>query len=42
MAEVYATLIIRGFRTYAQVPSTLKLRVAGVLTELGMEELIIE
>lgn len=39
MAVVYATLIIRGFRTFAQVPSTLKERVKQVLIDLEMEHL---
>ena len=39
MAVVYATLIIRGARTFAQVPSTLKEQVKQVLIDLEMEHL---
>lgn len=42
MAIVYATLIIRGFRNFAQVPVTLKEQVRQVLIELEMEELAVE
>lgn len=36
MAVVYATLIIRGARTFDQVPSTLKDQVKQVLVDLEM------
>ena len=39
MAVIYATLIIRGFRTFEQVPETLKDRVRQVLIELDMGHL---
>ena len=39
MAVVYATLIIRGFRTFEQVPMTLKDAVRQVLIELEMGHL---
>lgn len=42
MDVIYATLIIRGFRTFAQVPLTLKDRVRQVLVELDMEYLATE
>lgn len=42
MAIVYATLIIRGFKTFKDVPITLKEQVRQVLIELEAEELIIE
>lgn len=42
MAVIYATLIVRGARTYAEVPQTLKKQVKQVLIDLEMEELVIE
>ena len=42
MAVIYATLIIRGARTFNSVPSTLKEKVRQVLIDLEMEELIVE
>lgn len=39
MAIIYATLIINGVKTYAQVPPTLKEQVKQVLTDLEMPEL---
>ena len=39
MAVVYATLIIRGARTYEQVPPTLKEQVKQVLIDLEMRHL---
>lgn len=39
MDVIYATLIIRGFRTFAQVPMTLQGRVRDVLVELDMAHL---
>lgn len=36
MAVIYATLIIRGARTFAQVPATLKDPVRLVLIDLEM------
>ena len=39
MDVIYATLIIRGFRTFAQVPMTLQGRVRDVLVELDMGHL---
>lgn len=39
MAVVYATLIIRGARTYAQVPPTLKEQVKQILIDLEMGHL---
>ena len=39
MAVVYATLIIRGARTFAQVPSTLQEQVRQVLIDLEMGHL---
>ncbi len=42
MAELYVSLIIKGLRTYAQVPKFLKPKVKAILIELDLEELIIE
>ena len=42
MDVIYATLIVRGYRTFAQVPLTLKKRVRQVLIELNMEDLATE
>ena len=39
MAVVYATLIIRGARTFEQVPPTLKDQVKQVLVDLEMGHL---
>lgn len=39
MAEVYATLIIKGLKTYEQVPAILKPRVKAVLEALELPEL---
>ena len=40
MAVVYATLIIHGRKTFAQVPDTLKQQVADYLLSLDMPELV--
>lgn len=42
MAIVYATLIIKGKKTFAQVPNTLKEQVRQILIELECEDLILE
>lgn len=39
MAEVYATLIIKGVKTYAEVPAVIKPKVKAVLEALDMGEL---
>jgi len=39
MDVIYATLIIRGYKTFADVPETLKERVRQVLIELDMGHL---
>jgi len=39
MAEVYATLIIKGVRTFEQVPSILKPKVQKVLVDIDLGEL---
>lgn len=42
MAEVYATLIIKGVKTFAQVPRVLKAKVKEVLDALDLSELAAE
>lgn len=42
MAAVYATLIIKGRRTFASIPETLKEQVRQILIDLECEHLIIE
>lgn len=39
MAEVYATLIIKGVKKYADVPEVIKPKVKAVLEALDMGEL---
>lgn len=39
MAEVYATLIIKGVRTFEQVPTIIQPKVKAVLEALGLGEL---
>ena len=40
MAVVYATLIVNGRRTFAQVPVSLKAEVAAILIDLGAPDLV--
>ena len=42
MAIIYATLITKGKRTYAQVPERIKLQVKQILIDLECEDLIEE
>lgn len=42
MATIYALLIIKGRKTFAQVPDTLKDQAREVLTDLECEHLITE
>lgn len=42
MAVIYATLIIKGKKTFAQVPKVLKEKVKERLTDLDMAELAVE
>ncbi|WP_456273641.1 CD1375 family protein [Bacillus sp. AK031] len=42
MATIYATLIVKGYKTYAEVPETIKPQVAEVLTQLEADHLITE
>ncbi|MDO4324060.1 MAG: CD1375 family protein [Lachnospiraceae bacterium] len=39
MAVVYATLIIKGKKTFADVPVKIQQQVKEVLVDLGLEEL---
>lgn len=39
MAVIYATLIIKGKKTYAQVPERIKEQVKQVLIDLDLSEL---
>ena len=42
MAIIYATLIVKGKKTYAQVPEKIKPQVKRVLIDLECEDLITE
>ena len=42
MSVIYATLIIKGKKTYAQVPEKIKPQVKQVLIDLECEDLITE
>lgn len=42
MAKIYVELIIKGKRTYANVPEPLKPKVRELLTELKLEDFIKE
>jgi hypothetical protein len=42
MAVIYATLIVKGVKTYAQVPGLIKDQVRQVLIDLECEHLIEE
>ena len=42
MAVIYATLIVKGKRTFASVPRVLKDAVREILIDLELEELITE
>ena len=39
MAIIYATLIIKGRKTFSEVPKILKEKVKAVLIDLDLEEL---
>lgn len=41
MAVIYATLIVKGKRTFASVPAILKESVRQILIDLELEELLI-
>lgn len=42
MAMIYASLIIKGKKTYAQVPATLKEQVKEILIDCDCEHLVTE
>ena len=42
MAVVYATLIVKGVKTYAQVPAKLKDQVKQILIDLDLSDLVTE
>lgn len=42
MAVIYATLIVKGKKTYAQVPDKIKPQVRQILIDLECEDLIEE
>lgn len=42
LAIIYASLIIDGYKTYAQVPAKIKPQVKEALTALGHPELAVE
>ena len=42
LAMLWASQIINGKKTYAQVPRLLKAQVAEILRSEGLEELIVE
>lgn len=42
MAVIYVALIVKGKRTFASVPETIKPKVRELLIDLELEDLIIE
>lgn len=42
MSMIYATLIIKGVKTFADVPDTLKNEVRQILVEAGCEHLTVQ
>lgn len=42
LAMVYATLIIKGYKTYAEVPASINKQVKEVLVQLEAEHLVSE
>lgn len=42
MATIYATLIIKGRKTYDEVPENLKIQVKEILIELECADLVTE
>lgn len=42
MAVIYATLIVKGKKTFAQVPDKIREQVRQVLIDLECEELVTE
>lgn len=42
MAVIYVALIVKGKRTYADIPEVIKSQVKEILVDLELEDLIIE
>ena len=42
MAVIYVALIVKGKRTYAEIPEVIKPQVKEILVDLELEDLIIE
>lgn len=42
MAMIYVSLIVKGAKTFAEVPSTLKEQVRQILIDIDCEHLIVE
>ena len=42
MAVIYVALIVKGKRTYADIPEVIKPQVREILIDLELEDLIIE
>lgn len=42
MAVIYVALIVKGKRTYADIPEVIKPKVREILIDLELEDLIIE
>ena len=42
MAVIYVALIVKGKRTYADIPEVIKPQVKEILVDLELEDLIIE
>ena len=42
MAMIYVSLIVKGVKTFAEVPNTLKEQVRQILIDIDCEHLIIE
>ena len=42
MAMIYVSLIVKGVKTFAEVPSTMKEQVRQILIDIDCEHLIIE
>ena len=42
MAMIYVSLIVKGVKTFAEVPSTIKEQVRQILIDIDCEHLIVE
>ena len=42
MANIYASLIVKGYKSFNEVPERIKSQVRNILTELGRTDLITE